>query len=386
MNVLLNGCVCTNILSYTHLEYLFTATVCRTWKENTKGEVYTDLAAAFESPSRIQEAVENGVRCRCSEDTDDGEELSSCDFLMEYAEIVDADVTVFQKIHEMGYAWGAYTMQNAAIGNKVEIIKFMHQHGCPLTANVLFNAANYNCLELVGYLAENGCPIDAEPIETEDETLPTYNVRSLEKAISKNHLDVVMYLRSKMNFPFNDETFRVACNADYPKNLHTMAYLHAEGCVPPPFLLYEMIDQGNFHAVNFMLIHRLHENKCATAMCIAVARFETNIMRLLVAYDFEVSDDVVDLATYDIGLVKWLIRVGANTTQCRLTSGAYINTIEHEMDEVYCIEALDWLLNYWKIDIGFTSFSTLVKNERWSQALAMRHPSITDWFIDNLDS
>jgi len=371
MNVLLEGRVCTNILSFSSLEYLFTGTVCRAWRENTK-LVKTDIATAFESPSRIKEAVDNGISCQCTEKNDG----PSCDFFMEYAEIVDADVKVFKTIHEMGYQWGEFTMQNAAIGHKIDIVKFMFENGCPLNPSVLFNAVKTNCLELVQFLAENNCPIDETPIDNQE-------VRSFEKAVSNNHIDIVRCLRSSMNFPFGTNTFKVACNADYPKNLHTLAYLHSEGCVPSSFLLYEMIDDGNFHAVKFMLRHGLYENKSPTAMCIAVTRFRANIMSLLVDYEFQVNDDVVNFATYDMGLVKWLIRVGGKDT-CRLTPHAYINTIEYDMDDAYCVEVLNWLRHYWKVDIGFETFEELGQNERWSQALDQRDSVVTDWFRDNI--
>lgn len=378
MNVLLEGHVCTNILSYSSFEYLFTGTVCRAWKENAKS-VHTDVAAAFESPSRIKEAVENGISCQCTDKRD----KPTCDFFMEYAEVVDADVSVFRTLHELGYGWGDFTMQNAAIGHKLEIIKFMFEHGCPLNTSVLFNAVKANSLEIVRFLAKNNCPIDETPIETEDEESSNYRLRSFEVAIANNYIDIVRCLRSSMNFPFGTHTFKVACNADYPQNLHTLAYLHSEGCAPSSFLFYEMINDGNFHAVKFMLRHGLHENKNSTAMCIAVTRFQANIMRLLVDYNFEVNNDVVDFATYDMGLVQWLIRAGGGN-KCRLTSRAYINTIEHDMNETECIEALNWLLHYWQLDIGFESFEQLVQNQRWSQALYERDDSIADWFKDHL--
>ncbi len=384
MNVLLEGRVCTNILSYSSLDYLFTATVCRAWKQNSKQCFRTDVANAFESPSRIKEAVENGIRCLCPHNTDDTDTPNSCDFFMEYAEIVDADVSVFKAIHDMGYGWGQFTMQNAAIDHKIEIIRFMFEHGCPLNSSVLFNAVNSNCLELVQYLAEHNCPIDDTPIETEDQRRVEYNVRSFEKAVAKNDLDIVMCLRSELNFPFGTNTFKVACNADYPKNLHTLAYLYEQGCRPSSLLFYEMVDDGNFHAVKFMLEHQLNENRGPTAMCIAVTRFQANIMRLLVAYRFEVSSDVVDLATYDMGITRWLIRVAGGENCCRPTHRAYIHTVEHDMDETYCIQALDWLYHYWKVDIGFQTYDELAENPRWAIALNNHDPIVAQWFKDSL--
>lgn len=383
MHVLLEGRVCTNILSFTSLEYLYTSTVCRAWRQNNKKEcLHTDVAVAFESPSRIKEAVENGIRCQCprtiDESGDDYASNSSCDFFMEYAEIVDADVSVFKAIHDMGYGWGQFTMQNAAIGHKTEIIKFMFEHGCPLNSSVLFNAVNANCLELVQYLAGHNCPIDDTPIETEDQ-----NVRSFEKAISKNYLDIVMCLRSDLKFPFDTNTFKVACNADYPKNLHTLSYLHAQGCRPSSFLFYEMVDDGNFHAVKFMLTHQLNENRGPTAMCIAVTRFQANIMRLLVSYKFEVNSDVIDLATYDMALTRWLIRV-AGDSNCKPTWRAYINTVEHHMNDTDCIQTLNWLYNHWKLDTGFQTYDELAENPRWAHALNNRHAIIAQWFKDSL--
>lgn len=377
-SVLIEGRVSTNILSYSESEYLYTGTVCRAWKKNGTS-VRTDVAAAFESTSRIQEAVENGISCQCPEK--DGEKKPSCDWFMEYAELVDADVTVFKKIHEMGYGWGEFTMQNAAIGHKIDIIKFMHQHGCPLNSSVLFNAVNSNCLELVKYLAEHNCPIDETPIEMEDPERLDFNARSFEQAIAKNFLDIVEYLRVKMNFPFDCNTFRAACDADYPKNLATLSFLHDEGCAPDEDLFYDLIDEGNFHAVKFMLAHHLYNNKHSSAMCIAVTSFQANIMRLLADYEFEINSDVVDLATYDMGLVKWLMRVGGEG--CKLTSAAYIHTVEYDMDHVSCIDALDSLRKEWKLETGFESFDELMHNERWSQALNLRDPIITQWFKDN---
>lgn len=379
MAVLLEGRVCTNILSYAKHEYLYFGTVCRSWKENVES-AYTDLASAFESPARIQEASENGIYCQCP--TEDGENETSHDFLMEYAEIVDADVAVFKKIHEMGYGWGDFTMQNAAIGHKIDVVKFMHQHGCPLNSSVLFNAANSNCLELVEYLAEHSCPIDDTPIETENSERFDFNVRSFEQAIAKNYLDIVKCLRTKMNFPFDYNTFRVACEADYPKNMDTLAFLHAEGCAPEEDLFYDLIDEGNFYAVKFILTNHLHESRHSSAICIAVASFQAKIIRLLAEYEFEINSDAVDLATYDIGLVRWLMRVGGES--CKLTPNAYINTVEYDMDHASCIGALDWLQKDWDLQIGFDSFDELMQNTRWSQALNERDQSIGEWFKDNL--
>ncbi|CAN0225223.1 unnamed protein product [Hapterophycus canaliculatus] len=373
--VLLEGRVVTKVISYIINEYLYTGTVCRSWRENVK-PVYTDLAVAFESTSRIQEAVENGIYCQCPRQA--GENEPSCDFLMEYAEIVDADVAVFKKIHDMGYDWGDFTMQNAAIGHKIDIVKFMHQHGCPLNNSVLFNAANSNCLELVEYLAEHECPIDVTPIEIDNPERFDFNVRSLEQAIAKNFLDVVKCLRTKMNFPFCSKTFRTACNADYPGNIDTLVFLHSEGCVPDQNLFFDLINDGNYGAVKFMLTNHLHHNKHSVAMCITVANFQPRIVKLLADYQFEIDSDVVDLATYDMALLRWLIRIGGES--CKLTPNAYINTLEYDMDHASCIDTLDCLHTTWKLGTGFRSMDELMQNERWSAALDERDQNITEWF------
>lgn len=374
-NVLIEGRVSTNILSFSDCEYLYTGTVCHSWKENCTS-VYTDLATAFESPSRIQEASENNISCQCP-DYDDSEKRKSCDFLMEYAEIVDADVSVFKKIHEMGNEWGDYTMQNAAIGNKIDIVKFMHEHGCPLNRSVLYNAVNANSLELVEYLAEHKCPIDDTPIETDDPRMSGFNKRSMEQAIAENYLDIVKCLRAKMDFPFASNTFRVACEA---KHMDIVAYLHAEGCTPDGHLFHDSIKSNNYHVVKFMLEKALYEDKCPSAMKLAVTTFRGNIMELLMDHGFEVNDEIVDLATYDMWIVKWFLRERA----CKITPGAYINTVEYDLHEDNCLEVLEWLHNFWKLDIGFKSFDELMQNQRWSIALEQLDPSITEWFENNL--
>ncbi|CAM9095152.1 unnamed protein product [Ectocarpus sp. 12 AP-2014] len=384
-DVLLEGCVSANILSHSKCEYLFTATVCRAWKQNVSS-VHTDLATAFETPSRIQEATETGISCNCPYTE------SSCDFYMEYAEIVDADVSVFQKIHEMGYEWGEFTMQNAANSHKLDVVKFMHRNGCPLTSNVLFNAVNTTYLELVEFLAEQNCPIDDTPIETRDEERFNYNIRSLERAISRNSVDIVKCLRSKLHFPFDPTTLRTACDAllkDCSESMDTLAYLHAEGCTPDADLFYDLINDGNYPAVQFMLANSIgftrDRDSCSSALCIAINTFNSEIIRLLVEYEFAVTSDAVDLATYDMGLANWLLRVGGGPSQdCRLTSGAYINTIEYDMDAEYCLEVLDWLHEYWELPIGFESTHHLLENPRWSIALDKRDPSVAAWFQKTL--
>ena len=307
--------------------------------------------------------------------------MPACDFLMEYAELVDADVSIFEKINQLGFGWGKYTMQNAAIGRKVEIVKFMHQHGCPLNSSVLFNATNVNCIELVEYLAENGCPIDVTPIEMEDPDRSDFNTRSLERAIEKNSLHIVKLLRTKMNFPFDSCTFRTACEADFPKNMDTLQFLHAEGCRPDETLFYDLIEDGNYHAVKFMLANHLHRDKHSSAMSIAVNNFHHNIVRLLADYKFDIDSDAVDLATYDMALLRWLMRVGGK--RCKLTPKAYINTVEYDMDHASCIEALDSLQNTWNLDTGFETMEELMQNRRWSDALNRADQSITEWFKDH---
>lgn len=371
-SILLQGCVCTTILSFTSHEFLYTGTVCRAWKENSTSPT-TDIAFAFQSPARITEAVENGISCQCP-DREKGD-TDSCDFFMEYAELVDADISVFRKIHELGYGWGDYTMQNAAIGHKTEVVRFMHENGCPLSKTVLYNAVTADCLELVEYLAENECPID----DTLTGGEMCFPVRAMEQAVTRNSLGVLRCLHEKMDYRFADDTFRIACEAEYPANMKILRYLRDAGCRPDEELFYDSIEDGNYYATKFMLDNALYPDRGPTAMRVAVINFQGNIMELLVDHGFEISDSVVSLATYDIGLIRWFMRV----RNCKLTSDAYFNTVSYDMHHSSCLDMLNWLYHKCRLKIE-TSFQHMLQDQKWSAALDKRHPKIAAWFQQHL--
>lgn len=375
--VLTEGRVSKNVLSFGEKDFLFTGTVCKSWRENS-ASVDTNINFAFRSPSRILEAVDNGI----------ADDELPC-FLMERAFVIGAKITMFEKLLQMGFTWNKFMMNNAIIENRLDLIKFVHKHGCPLDEEVLYAAVEHNSIKVVEYFADHSRLIDEMLIEDEDKRFDICTP-SMEKAIVNNNLDIVKCLRVRMDFPFDNDAFRVACNAlcgTYePGNRQTtkmLEYLHAEGCTPEIDQFHDCIEEGNYHAVEFMLQKKLYENKLPIAMRIAVVNLQGDIMRLLMAEDFFVSNDVVDLATYDLGIVKWFMEERV----CTITPGAYINTIEqeqHAMSENCCIEALDWLRWSCGFRVDFKTFDELLQNERWSSALDEWSPRVSKWFQDNI--
>ena len=115
-------------------------------------------------------------------------------------------------------------------------------------------------------------------------------------------------------------------------------------------------------------------------MAIAVRNYRGNIMDLLLAHDYEVSNEVVNMATYDMDIVEWLMKERV----CTITPGAYITTIEHDMHEQECLNVLNCLHDQWGFDIGFKSFEELMGDDRWNNALQDRDTLITQWFQDHL--
>lgn len=363
--VLTEGRVSKNILSFGKEDFLFTGTVCKAWRENSSS-TDTNAKASVESLSRTIEACDSGI----------------CTNEAAFVSIEEgADLSIFKEVFHRGIeCWDGVHLEVATSLGRLDVMEFLPKSGrCQFNEEFLHLAVQHDQLESVKYLLRNDCPVDKNIISYRD-------MRSLEVAISHRNLEMVKTLRT-VDYPFAEDTFRTACKAlcgiYKPGNkgvTETLEYLYAEGCRPDKQLFHDSIGDGNYHAVEFMLENKLYENKLPISMRIAVTNFEGDIMRLLMADDFHVSNDVVDLATYDLGIVNWFM----DERVCTITPGAYINTIEHDMHHSCCIKALEWLHKVCGFDIGFKTVDKLLQNERWSAALEARHPIVLEWFQKNL--
>ena len=212
--VLTEGRVSKNILSFGKEDFLFTGTVCRSWRENSVG-TQTSAKASVESVSRVKEAFE------CHICTDEAAFVAIEE---------GASMSVFKAIYDRGFCWwdgvdlvDAVHLEVAAIHGRADVLEFLTPLG-PLGAvqydekflRKAVNLCKYDdkIVEVVRFLLNTGCPVDKH----------LSGERSLEAAIYRENLELIKTLCTA-DFHLISGTFKAACET---KNVDIIQYLCIE--------------------------------------------------------------------------------------------------------------------------------------------------------------
>jgi hypothetical protein len=115
----------------------------------------------FASPSKVQLAHENGLRCTSE--------------AYQRAAGKHADIATLVAAHSLGVEYAPTTMTEAAHCNKLAEVQYLHGQGCPWPVWLLEAAATKGFLELLRWYYEHGCPW-AEAARAPYHAVPSGNI------------------------------------------------------------------------------------------------------------------------------------------------------------------------------------------------------------------
>lgn len=439
MSVITEGNVSKSVLSFTADEFLFAATVCKSWRCNSTGK-YTNFMSVFQSASRMQEAIRSGVQT---------------DYLFDMAVLLGAEVQVLEVIagHETTDMLPV-TMRYAAFFGRVDVVEYIeNQKGYDYDEYDLFEAIRGGHMDVVKRVICRGvCPpinaivewpllgLESNPSEDKNRLLSKsgtegqlYLLRRrinlcdkcdvtchqlgefmneefyhsmeamscMELAIRKNRLDIVRVLREHGG-EFEEDSdypgsFSVALQLG---NSEMLLYLKDAGCVIGEDTLYEYIShmypeyEFDISIVEFVLQHRLVtiEEGCLST---AIYNGRMDLLELLLQHEAPVCDDHVDeaVAKRNFSLVDRLMRVHG----CRPTPRAYEFVLTHGASEdslhengvgdiqedAFYLQKLGWVHST-GCRLEFDSFAAMQSDWMWGLILSYFSEAVVNWFREHL--
>lgn len=357
-DVLTEGRVGETILSFGKEDFLFTGTVCRTWRENSVS-TETGTRASVESLSRTKEACDSGI----------------CTNEAAFVAIEEgSDLSIFQYLFHRGIdCWDGVHLEVAVSHGRLDVMEFIIKSGqClrKLNEGLFHLAVSWDQLESVKYLLSRGCPVDKACLHYRD-------MRSLEVAICRRNLEMVKTVRT-VDYPFIEDTFRVACKT---KNMEVMKYLHEEGCQPDENLCFDLRESDDVFSLTFFFKHGYFRDEWETFLSACIYEGHHELVTFFLGEGVVPDDDCVNSAISigDLGNAKFLTR----KYPCRPTSQAYIEAFNNDCCNCRRMHVIDWLYDNMKCSIGFSSFQEM-QNDFHGSYILDKSPVISDWFRERL--
>lgn len=439
MSVITEGNVSKNVLSYTGDEFLFTATVCKSWRCNSIGKC-TSFVSIFQSASRMQEAIRSGVET---------------DYLFDMAVLLGAEVQVLEVIacHETTDMLPV-TIRYAAFFGRVDVVEYIEKlNGYEYDEYDLFEAIRGGHMDVVKrVICREECPpinaivqwpllgLEANPSEDKNGLLCKSGTEGqlnllkrrinlcdkcdatctelgkfmneefyhsmeamscMELAIRKNRLDIVRVLREHGG-EFEEDSdyagsFSVALQLG---NSEMLLYLKDAGCFIGESTLYEYIShmypdyEFDMSTVEFVLRHRLVQID-EGCLFTAIYHGRMDLLELLLQYEAPVRDHHVDtaVAKRNFSLAERLMRVQG----CHLTARAYEfvltrgasedslheNGVGDIQEDAFYLQKLSWVYST-GCRLEFDSFEAMQSDWKWALIFSYFSEAVVDWFREHL--
>ena len=361
--ILTEGCVSANILSFADKTYLFTGTVCKAWRRNSKS-TETGAQQSIESLSRLDEAGEYGI----------DRHLASFWSLRN-----GADISIIRKLNETNCLWVQQDIEHAAELGRVDVLQFMHENWYFADERVLHTAVRYNRLDVVKYLLSVNTPIDRTVIEWGfgPYIIDELRMRSMEVAISDKNLAMVKLLRTA-DYPFIEDSFTFACDTE---NAEMLKYLLHQGCVPPDGLFAECVETKNYFTLAFLIDNLLLRDEWDLWGCV-LDDGDHDVMMFLLDKGILPTDDDVDSAICGGNLRA--AKLLTSEYNCRPTSLAYMLVFESSFCDRHYLELLNWLHDDMQVSLGFVALKEMQEHPRGSLVLEGCSSVIENWFGERL--
>lgn len=360
-SIVTEGRVSAKILSFAEKTYLYTGTVCKTWRDNSKTKE-TGACESVESIGRIDEAIESGINV----------------YVASYYSITSGDISVVRRLNEHYCLWEEEDAEHAAEHGRVDVLRFMREKGWYADEKALHTAVRYNHPNVVKFLLETGCPVDKTVIDWGCGPYIRHELkmRSMEMAVSEENLEMVKILRT-VDYPFVMDTFTTACETE---NTEMMEYLVRERCQLDPDLFRKSVSSGDFFVLNFLIDRGLLKDEWDLWSCIADE--QEDMMHFLLNKGILPTDYDVDsaIAHGKLEVAKFL----TNKYRCRPTPDAYMLTFDNLFCECHLIMYLDWLYDEMQCRLPFIVYEEMEKDSHGSLVLQNHGDAIRGWFKERL--
>lgn len=282
-DIIVEDVVSSTILSFSSQDFLYTGTVCKSWRQNKGEDTRTSILAALRSCSRLEEAFASGMHKSNVLDIaivfnadvsvlrhiskDPAADSSSRVCIMNYAAFVgnlDAVALMHPNIDDFGLDEGH--LFDAVRGGHIDVVKHIVAALTPDEINKLpvwrSGWAEYNDMRGVVNLVAGSadslvCVAKSIELFFGDDDLrrsPTRGMSCMDVAITRNRLDIVRVLceagavLSRGEYPVDSTQLALATG-----NMEMVQYLKNEGLRMDGRVLFDSIKTNNTEMIQFIL-------------------------------------------------------------------------------------------------------------------------------------
>lgn len=408
MSVITEGNVSSQILSFTHRDFLYTGTVCKSWRQNSR-ERRTNILRALDSVPMLEDAIAAGM---------------DCSELLDLAVVFGAGMDVVSKISATRECDTSMVLHYAAFTGNIEMLTLLRQ---PLDEFCLFEAVRGGHRDVVQHILKEShggfvntlpqwpctfyddddflerCTIMAEASNRKDvaaslkhyveESYYHADITCLELAIRMDRLGVV-HLLYEGGAAVPAYAFAIAVETS---GLDMLRYLKSDKSQPDEDFLIDYISSESFSVdtIQLLLDNGLVEPR-AHDLQQALHTNSGRTVELLLQFGCPVNNETIDhaVATWDFSLATRLMASHA----CHPTAQAYewlftaglcsccVQGFYPTVADDFYLGKLDWIFHATNGDLGFGSFSEMGRDAAWAILLPRLSTVIVEWFKDRFNA
>ena len=405
MSIITEGNVSGQILSFSRCDFLYTGTVCKSWRHNSR-EKRTNVLRALDSVSMMEDAIAAGM---------------DCSYMLDLAIVFGAGMDVVSMIASTRQCDASIVLHYAAFTGNMEILALL---GKPLDEFCLFEAVRGGQLCVVQHIlkeSSGGC-VDNLPqwpctFYDDDDSIDRWksmaasagrddvaaslkqyvetryyhaDITCLELAIRMNQLGMV-HLLYQGGATVPSYAFAIAVET---AGLDMLRYLKSEKSKPDENFLIDYMSSQSFN-VDTMALLLKNELVEVSAQDLQQAIHANNsrATELLHRFGCPVDDETIDhaVAVWNFGLANRLMEShGCHPTarayEWLFTGGLCTRCVEGfyptGADDFY-IRRLDWIYAATNGETGFESISDMEDDPSWAVLLPRVSKAVVQWFNDH---
>lgn len=400
MSVLTEGNVSSNILSFTPDDFLYTGSVCTSWKTISPTK-HTSILTALDSASRLDVAMSSGL------DTIE---------LLDFAIVFGADMTVLRKIVEESICDTTMIPNYVAFTGNMEMVLFLK---APFDEFSLFEAVRGGQLQVVEHMIKEGCDVSTTPdwprgfYDNDD-----FVRRCVGMATSAGMSDVVESLTMYVTDKYYQSDISCVQLAIRTNRLDILKVLHEGGALIPSYAFPLAVETANMDMLRYLETVKGTPDEDFVIDYISCAEFDSQTLELLLKnglvqldardlqhaihirnkhtidlllqYGCAVEDETIDyaVAAWDFRLADSLMA----SHGCRPTKTSYqwlftgglceccvAGFYPEGADDLY-LRKLDWVYSATGGKLEFGSMSEMQSDACWSILLGRVSTRVVRWF------
>lgn len=394
------------ILSFARDDYLYTGSVCASWRENAPTKS-TNILRSLTSVSRIRAAL--------SADIDIIE-------LLDLAIVFGADMEVLRVIGGECICDTSMMVNYAAYTGNMGVILFLDK---PFDEFTIFEAVRGGQLHVVKHMIDNGCEVNtvAEwPCSFYDNSV--FVQRCLNMAEQDGRRDVVDSLTAYVTSDYFQSDMGCVELSIRTNRLDILRVLHVAGAAIPASAFALAVETANLDILRYLESVKRSPGDGFVADYVSCKEFDITTLELLLdrgiielhARDLQQAihtrmKPVTDLMlrhgcsvhdeTIDHAIAAWDFALAANLMSshaCRPTRNAYewlftgalceccVAGFYPVANDAFYLAKLDWIYSATDGHIGFKSMAEMETNPAWSILFERVSGNIKAWFEKRVDS